>query len=121
MIELLAVMVILGLLATIAIGKFSEMRNRTYVSSMKADLRNLATQQEIYYQGPGDFKYTNNLTALNFTPSAGVTVTVEEVTIAGWSARAVHASSPYTCALFIGDANTLAPATQTGVTLCVKP
>ena len=48
LIELLIVVVIIGILAAIAIPKFSSTRERAYFCAMKSDLKNLATQQEMY-------------------------------------------------------------------------
>ena len=48
-IELLIVIVIIGIVAAIAIPKFSATRERAYFAAMRSDLRNLAAQQEIYY------------------------------------------------------------------------
>ncbi len=49
LIELLIVVVIIGILAAIAIPKFSNTKEKAIVASMKADLRNLASAQESYY------------------------------------------------------------------------
>ena len=49
LIELLIVVVIIGILAAIAIPKFSSTREKAYFAAMKSDLKNLASQQEIYY------------------------------------------------------------------------
>src|SRR3989449_9546336 len=49
LIELLIVVVIIGLLATIAIPKFSNTKEKAYVASMKSDLRNLATAEEAFF------------------------------------------------------------------------
>ena len=46
LIELLIVVVIIGILAAIAIPKFANTKEKAYVASMKADLRNLATYEE---------------------------------------------------------------------------
>jgi len=48
LIELLIVVVIIGILAAIAIPKFANTKEKAYVASMKADLRNLVTAQESY-------------------------------------------------------------------------
>ena len=55
LIELLIVVVVIGILATIAIPKFSAMRQKSYIASVTSDLKNLASQQEIYLsnEGPG--------------------------------------------------------------------
>ncbi|MEE2897822.1 MAG: prepilin-type N-terminal cleavage/methylation domain-containing protein, partial [Gemmatimonadota bacterium] len=50
LIELLIVIVIVGILAAIAIPKFSSVREKAYYSAMKSDLKNLANKQELYYQ-----------------------------------------------------------------------
>ena len=49
LIELLIVVVIIGILAAIAIPKFANTKEKAYVASMKADLRNLITAQEAYF------------------------------------------------------------------------
>src|SRR5436853_505124 len=84
LIELLIVVVIIGLLATIAIPKFSNTKEKAYVASMKSDLRNLATAEEAFFYD--STKYTTNFALMNnFNPSAGVTMTVNATT-SGWSA-----------------------------------
>ncbi len=45
LIELLIVVVIIGILAAIAIPRFSATRERAYFAAMKSDLKNLASQQ----------------------------------------------------------------------------
>jgi len=46
LIELLIVVVIIGILAAIAIPKFVNTKEKTYIAQMKSDLRNLATAEE---------------------------------------------------------------------------
>ena len=48
LIELLIVVVVIGVLATIAIPKFSSMRTKSYIAAVTSDLKNTASQQEIY-------------------------------------------------------------------------
>ncbi|HJQ66607.1 MAG TPA: prepilin-type N-terminal cleavage/methylation domain-containing protein, partial [Gemmatimonadales bacterium] len=45
LIELLIVVVIIGILASIAIPKFVNTKEKAYIASMKSDLRNLATAE----------------------------------------------------------------------------
>ena len=59
LIELLIVVVIIGILAAIAIPKFSQTREKAYVSAMKSDLKNLASQQEIFYAD--NYAYTTDV------------------------------------------------------------
>ena len=73
LIELLIVVVIIGILAAIALPKFGQTREAAYYTTMKADLNNLRSAQEMYYQTSGDFEYADDLDALDFTASSGVT------------------------------------------------
>jgi prepilin-type N-terminal cleavage/methylation domain-containing protein len=120
LIELLIVVVIIGILAAIAIPKFSKTRERAYFSAMKSDLKNLAAEQEIYYSDPAhQYQYAPDLTALDFSPSSGVTISMS-VRTAGWEATATHQAldaSRY-CVYYWGDATPAAPATVTGVVSC---
>jgi prepilin-type N-terminal cleavage/methylation domain-containing protein len=103
LIELLIVVVIIGILAAIAIPKFSSTRERAYFAAMKSDLKNLASQQEIYYAD--QFAYTNNTTSLGFISSSGVNPTIT-AGVGGWSATATHAALAATegCAIYYGNA-----------------
>lgn len=116
LIELLIVVVIIGILAAIAIPKFSATREKAYVSAMKSDLKNLATEQEIYYSD--NYSYTTSATALEFSNSEGVTVTIGAGNGTGWSASASHTGTASACAVFYGDASSVAPATIAGAVTC---
>jgi prepilin-type N-terminal cleavage/methylation domain-containing protein len=121
LIELLIVVVIIGILAAIAIPKFSATREKAYFSAMKSDLKNLQSQQEIYYSNPANnYNYTTSLTGLEFAPSQGVTATVGVANNTGWSATATHAALAATqfCAVYVGEAAAVTPATTPGVVTC---
>ena len=112
LIELLIVVVIIGILAAIAIPKFSATREKAYFAAMKSDLKNLASQQEIYYSDT--YAYSATPADLAFTNSDGVTVTITISTAAdGWNATATHAALGTTegCAMYYG--NHTAPTTPT--------
>ena len=121
LVELLLVMVVLGVLATIVIPKFNKTRERAFVSSMQSDLRNLATAQEFYYSENNNFTYTNSLAALGFQESEGVDITFGEADNLGWSAVATHVASPIECAVFYGEAGPVGVATDVGVVTCDTP
>lgn len=121
LIELLIVVVIIGILAAIAIPKFANTREKAYVSSMKSDLRNLATAEEIYYSDGNNFQYTSDTGALEFSESDGVNLAIGVATSTGWSASATHDATTWTCAVYYGDAAAVAPASQPGVVTCNKP
>jgi len=121
LIELLIVIVIIGILAAIAIPKFSKTREKAFVKAMTSDLRNLATQEEVYYSEPqNNYTYASlaNLEALDlFHLSSGVSATIVSGTT-GWSAIATHASTPINCAIYYGDATAVAPADTVGKVKC---
>ncbi|HUF76734.1 MAG TPA: prepilin-type N-terminal cleavage/methylation domain-containing protein [Longimicrobiales bacterium] len=119
LIELLIVVVIIGILAAIAIPKFSATRERAYFSAMKADLRNLATQQDVYHNTW--YTYSTDEAALGFTESEGVDVAIGVATGGGWSASATHPAVPGdNCAIFHGNAAPLAPATVESYITCSR-
>ncbi len=115
LIELLIVVVIIGILAAIAIPKFSATREKAYFAAMKSDLKNLASQEEIYYADA--YSYSSSTTALSFTNSEGVNVSIPSATTDGWSAYATHTAlgSSRGCAIYYGSASAPsgAPATPT--------
>ena len=120
LIELLIVVVIIGILASIAIPKFGSTKERAYLAKMKSDLRNLATAQESYL-GDNQVYYggavPNNPT-FSYNPSSGTTITVTEATTGGWSATAAYTGTTKTCAFFYGSAAAVAPATTEGLIAC---
>jgi len=109
-------MVVLGILAAIVIPKFSSTREKAYVSSMKSDLKNLASRMEVYYAD--QYLYTSNLTTLQFQPSDAVTISIGAANGTGWSATAAHTGTSEVCAMYIGDATAVSPATEVGVISC---
>lgn len=117
LIELLIVVVIIGILAAIAIPKFTSAREKAFISASKTDLRNLANLQELYYND--NYSYSSDLNAVGFTASEGVTITVAEADNLGWSATATHSGLPTTtCAIYHGGATQLAPATVESAVQC---
>ncbi len=102
LIELLIVVVIIGILAAIAIPKFSSTKEKAYVASMKSDLRNLATAQEGYFSD--NLAYTQTLADMQFVPSTGVSITVDAASGSGWRATATHSGvSGQDCQIRIGS------------------
>ena len=100
LIELLIVVVIIGILAAIAIPKFATTKEKAYLAAMKTDLRNLVTAEEGYASNNAG-AYTSTQSAIPYTPSTGVTVTVS-TSGNGWSATATHsAASGKTCGIYV--------------------
>lgn len=116
LIELLIVVVIIGIVATIAIPKFANSKEKSYLAAMKSDLRNLMTAQEGYYLD--NSVYSNTLAAL-IVETPAITITLQDVSGTGWGATAVHTGTTATCAVYYGLAQpAVAPATQEGVVAC---
>ena len=116
LIELLIVVVIIGILATIAIPKFANTKEKAYLASMKADLRQMATAQESYLAEY--YTYTTDLGTL-YQSSRGVSIALSDVSASGWSATTTHTGTTKTCAMFYGSGATpTPPATQEGEPAC---
>jgi len=119
LIELLIVVVIIGILAAIAIPKFSAVRERAYLASLKSDLKNLATLQDVYYND--SYSYSTSFTDLDFGASDGVTITIGEANNLGWSASSAHLGLPgESCALYHGGAAPVLPATIESSVMCSR-
>lgn len=119
LIELLIVVVIMGILATIAIPKFFTSKEKAYLAAMTSDLRNLATAQEAYLYDE-DIYYDGAVPSakLAYRLSSGVSVTLSNVTAGGWAAVTSHTQTIGTCALFVGAAPVTAPAVTEGQVKC---
>ena len=107
LIELLIVIVIIGILATVAIPKFNRTKERGFVAMLKSDVRNFVTAQESYFADNNVYGTIGQLTAENrYSPSRDVTLTTANETATGWSATATHPGlvSYTACGVFVGSA-----------------
>ena len=119
LVELLIVMLIVGILATIAIPKFSAMRTKSYIAAVTSDLKNVASQQEIYLSN--EYAYAGVITDLDMTLTDQVTITVNEATGTGWAGTGTHSGlAGQQCGFFFGDANptNATPAIAPGTVTC---
>ena len=117
--ELMVIVVVIGLIAAIAIPKFSASRERAYYRAMRSDLEALASLQKAYHADHGS--YAMSLDEVGLTPSDGVTIVFGESSGNGWTASATHAglgdesSCAHSGGTAIADSSTTA-ATTSGVT-----
>jgi prepilin-type N-terminal cleavage/methylation domain-containing protein len=120
LIELLIVVVVIGILATIAIPKFSRMREKSLVAAVTSDLKNLATAQELYLSE--QHTYATALTDLTeYRVSDNVLVTINESSGTGWAATGTHSGlAGDQCGIFYGSASAAnaVPATSPGSVIC---
>ena len=100
LIELIIVVVIIGILASIAIPKFGNTKEKAYVAGMKADLRNLVTAEEAYFAEY--VTYAAATSSLNYNVSTGNSIYVLGATGSGWSATATNTGTAHTCGIYIG-------------------
>jgi prepilin-type N-terminal cleavage/methylation domain-containing protein len=119
LIELLIVAVVLGILTAIAITNFGNSKERAVVAAMKTDLRNLVSAEEAFHSSSQVY-YGGAVPdpTMPFDPSEKVTITLSSVSATGWAAEAAHASTSKTCAIFMGSATPIAPATIEGRVAC---
>ena len=91
LIELMVVVVIIGLLATIAVPKLAGSKDKAKLASVKTDLRNLMTAQEAYYSDNATYApdYPALQAGTNNTLSQGNTATVGG-TASGFTATVVN-------------------------------
>jgi type IV pilus assembly protein PilA len=102
-VELLLVVIIVGILATIAVPRFVDSKDKAYVAQMKSDLRNLATYEEQYAGDNGGHYFSGTATMaapLNgFHASENVTIIAASAPgpPPSWSAVATHSLSTKMC------------------------
>jgi type IV pilus assembly protein PilA len=107
LIELLIVVVIIGILAAVAIPKFTATKQRASRAAGIADMRNLATAQEGFFADSNRFAAIADTGAapgrMNFTPTPGNTALTLVSNTTGWSGR-VTIPGGQACGIFNGTA-----------------
>jgi len=116
LIELLIVVVIIGIIVTIAIPKYSSIKQKAYVTSMVSDLKILVSVEEAYFS---DYvTYTTQTSSLNYIASPGNTITVTAASGSGWSATSSSTTTSKTCGIFVGTATPPAGVSVEGSPTC---
>jgi hypothetical protein len=92
------------------------------VAKMRADLRNLATSQEAYFNEHLTY-YSGGVpsAAMAYAPSSGVTIALSSVTAAGWAASATSTGTAVECQLYLGSGGPMGIALQEGSVACTSP
>ena len=92
LIELLIVVVIIGILATIAIPKFAATKDKSKLASVRSDVRNVMTAQEAYWADFSTFATLAQLqVATNYTFSGANTAAVVP-SVSGYTATVTNST-----------------------------
>jgi prepilin-type N-terminal cleavage/methylation domain-containing protein len=67
LIELLVVIAIIGILAAVVIGSLNDARQGGQNASIQQTMTNVRSQAELYYNGPGNYSYSNLCTVSTST------------------------------------------------------
>ena len=115
-IEMLAVMVVIGVLATIAFARLQSTKDKATVASMSADLHGVTEEQEAYYFQ--NRAYSPTIDSLNPNLSPGNVITILEATSSGWSGQASNPKVTRLCWILVGSAAAVGTATPDGGIRC---
>jgi type IV pilus assembly protein PilA len=118
LIELLIVVVVIGILATIAIPKFSSVKVKGYRSQAIADLTSLRTAEETFFTDSNRYATLIEIGTLR-SQTAGVGTPTLVVGLSTWSATLTHPHMPgVTCGIAVGVPNPVEPAAGEGEAFC---
>jgi len=117
LIELLIVVVIIGILAAIAIPKFSAAKQKAYRSQAISDLTSLRVAEETYYADSNRYGALNELSTFSSTNGLGITLIGNSTSY--WSATVTHPHLPgLVCGIAVATTNPVAPGVGEGEPTC---
>ncbi|MBW8771582.1 MAG: prepilin-type N-terminal cleavage/methylation domain-containing protein [Gemmatimonadetes bacterium] len=118
LIELLIVVVIIGILASIAIPKFANTKSKAYIAAMKSDLRNLVTAEESYFADSTAYA-TDTTKGMKFKPSLGVGMPTITVYPGAWLATNTHSQlTSFSCGIGVNTTNPVVATASDGEPTC---
>lgn len=94
LIELLVIVLILGILTTVVVPRFTGSRERAYDAAAKSELRNAMSAQEAYYTDNKIYTTEWGPAGLDLTAPPEVTVEIPSAGATGYMMTAQHRSSP---------------------------
>ena len=96
LLELLVVVIVISILATIAVNRFTKSKQRAYVAAMTTQLRTLIPAQELYRSDSAT--YTTDVAKLQMVrESPQVHLTITQADAQTWSATAWHDGTSVVC------------------------
>jgi type IV pilus assembly protein PilA len=118
LIELLVVIVIIGLLAAIAIPKFSSVKQRAYRSQGIADLGSLRVAEESFFVDSSRYGTIAEV-GNRFSSTTGVGTPTIAPTLTYWSATLIHPQIPgMTCGIAVATTNPVDATAGEGEPVC---
>ena len=118
LIELLIVITVIGLLASIAMPKFSTVKQKAYRSQAVADLTSLRISEENFFADSNRYALIAEL-GNKFSPTTGVGITLVAPGLSAWTATLTHPNVPgMVCGVAIGLPNPINPAAGEGEPFC---
>ena len=119
LIELLIVVVIIGILAAIAIPKFSSVKQKGYKTQAIAEMQSLKTAQETFFTDSNRYGALAELGGFSHTSGVGTPTIVSSTSY--WSATVTHPQIPtMTCMVAVATANTVRASAGDGEPVCDK-
>jgi type IV pilus assembly protein PilA len=119
LIELLIVVVIIGILAAIAIPKFSSVKQKGYKTQAIAEMQSLKTAQETFFTDSNRYGKLTELGGFSHTSGVGTPEIIQSTSY--WSATLTHPQIPgMTCMVAVATANTVRGSAGEGEPVCNK-
>ena len=120
LIELLIVVVIIGILAAIAIPKFSSVKQKGYKTQAISDLTSLRTAEETFFTDSNRYGTLTEV-ASKFSSTSGVGIPTIVSSTSYWSATVTHPQIPtMQCAISVATTNPVKTAAGEGEPVCDK-
>ena len=117
LVELLVIVVIIGILTSVALFRSWRSREKAFIATMQSDLRTLVLAQENLRGDSAE--YTRDLAALRgLRPSASVTIDIDAADAATWHATARHAGTATVCEITAGQGT---PGANQNLPVCAAP
>jgi type IV pilus assembly protein PilA len=119
LIELLIVVVIIGILAAIAIPKFSSVKQKGYKTQAIAELQSLKTAEETFFTDSNRYGAIAELASYSHTSSVGTPILTPSTSY--WLATVTHPQIPgMTCGIAVATPNPVNAGAGEGEPRCDK-
>jgi len=120
LIELMIVVAIIGILAAIAIPKFSSVKAKGYRTQAISDLASLSTAEETFFTDSNKYAdLTNAALTSKFSSTSGVGSPTIVASTSYWSATLLHPQLPgVVCGIAVATTNPVVAGAGEGAPVC---